>query len=43
MNLQSAYDLDLARKESGKAIQRIPRRSETAKPRNRGRRHKLET
>lgn len=31
MNLQSAYELDLARKESGKAIQRIPRRE--AKPR----------
>jgi addiction module HigA family antidote len=27
MNLQSAYELDLARKQSGKAIQRIPRRS----------------
>ena len=27
MNLQSAYELDLARKERGKAIQRIPRRS----------------
>jgi addiction module HigA family antidote len=26
MNLQSAYELDLARRESGKAIQRIPRR-----------------
>jgi antitoxin HigA-1 len=26
MNLQSAYELDLARKHSGKAIQRIPRR-----------------
>jgi len=26
MNLQSAYELDHARKESGKAIQRIPRR-----------------
>jgi antitoxin HigA-1 len=32
MNLQSAYELDLARKESGKEIQRIPRRSE-AEPR----------
>jgi addiction module HigA family antidote len=27
MNLQSAYELDLARKQSGKAIQRIPRRA----------------
>jgi addiction module HigA family antidote len=27
MNLQSAYELDIARKESGKAIQRIPRRN----------------
>jgi addiction module HigA family antidote len=33
MNLQSAYELDLARKENGKAIQRIPKRSETAEPR----------
>lgn len=33
MNLQSAYELDLARKESGKAIQRIPKRSETVEPR----------
>ena len=28
MNLQSAYELDLARQHNGKAIQRIPRRSE---------------
>ena len=27
MNLQSAYELDLAREQSGKAIQRIPKRS----------------
>jgi addiction module HigA family antidote len=27
MNLQSAYDLDLARQQLGKAIQRIPKRS----------------
>lgn len=33
MNLQSAYELDLARKESGKAIQRIPRRN-AAEPRS---------
>jgi addiction module HigA family antidote len=33
MNLQSAYELDLARKENGKSIQRIPRRSVTAEPR----------
>lgn len=32
MNLQSAYELDLARKESGKEIERIPRRSD-AQPR----------
>jgi addiction module HigA family antidote len=29
MNLQSAYELDLARRLSGKAIQRIPKRSQT--------------
>lgn len=28
MNLQSAYDLDLARQQIGKAIQRIPKRSD---------------
>lgn len=33
MNLQSAYELDLARQENGKEIQRIPKRSETAEPR----------
>jgi len=33
MNLQSAYELDLARQQSGKAIQRIPKRSEIAEPR----------
>ena len=33
MNLQSAYELDLARQEVGKAIQRIPKRSEMAVPR----------
>jgi addiction module HigA family antidote len=27
MNLQSAYELDVARQQSGKAIQRIPRRT----------------
>jgi addiction module HigA family antidote len=32
MNLQSAYELDLARRESGKAIQRIPKRSEITEP-----------
>jgi len=26
MNLQSAYELDLARRQSGKVIQRLPRR-----------------
>lgn len=30
MNLQSAYELNLARQRLGKTIQRIPRRSETA-------------
>jgi addiction module HigA family antidote len=29
MNLQSAYELDLARKQNGKAIQRIPNRRDT--------------
>jgi antitoxin HigA-1 len=29
MNLQTAYELDLARELSGKAIQRIPRRAST--------------
>ena len=33
MNLQSAYELDLARQQNGKAIQRIPKRSETTEPR----------
>ena len=33
MNLQSSYELDLARQQFGKAIQRIPKRSETAEPR----------
>jgi addiction module HigA family antidote len=28
MNLQSAYDLDLARQQVGKTIQRIPQRSD---------------
>jgi plasmid maintenance system antidote protein VapI len=28
MNLQSAYELDLARQRSGRALQRIPRRSD---------------
>ena len=32
MNLQTAYELDLARQQNRKAIQRIPRRSETAEP-----------
>ena len=27
MNLQTAYDLDLARQQLGKAIQRLPKRS----------------
>jgi addiction module HigA family antidote len=29
MNLQTAYELDLARKHSGKAIERIPKRAGT--------------
>jgi antitoxin HigA-1 len=29
MNLQSAYELDLARQQLGKTIQRIPKRSES--------------
>src|SRR6267142_2387188 len=33
MNLQKAYELDLARQQVGKAIQRIPKRSEKAEPR----------
>src|SRR5436190_4820554 len=33
MNLQSAYELDLARQQVGKAIQRIPKRSEAAEAR----------
>jgi plasmid maintenance system antidote protein VapI len=28
MNLQSAYELDLARQQLGKTIQRIPKRSD---------------
>jgi addiction module HigA family antidote len=33
MNLQSAYELDLARQQVGKAIQRIPKRSGIVEPR----------
>ena len=32
MNLQKTYDLDLARKSVGRAIQHIPRRPQTAAP-----------
>ncbi len=32
MNLQTAYELDLARQQSGKDIQRISKRSEAAAP-----------
>lgn len=32
MNLQSAYELDLARQQSGKAILRIPRRRGAGRP-----------
>lgn len=28
MNLQSTYELDLARRENGKAIEKIPERSQ---------------
>lgn len=33
MNLQSAFELDLARLQTGKAIQRIPRRNEATEAR----------
>jgi len=33
MNLQSAYELDLARQQHGKAIQRIPKPGEKDEPR----------
>ena len=33
MNLQTAYELDLARKLSGAAIKRIPRRTRVHQPR----------
>jgi addiction module HigA family antidote len=33
MNLQSSFELDLARQQRGKEIQRIPKRSETAETR----------
>src|SRR5580692_4016837 len=33
MNLQSSFELDLARQRYGKEIQRIPKRSDTAEPR----------
>src|SRR5258705_4294694 len=33
MNLQSAYELDLARRRVGKGIQRIPQRNESSEPR----------
>jgi len=34
MNLQTAYELDLARQQMGKVIQRIPRRNKRAEPRS---------
>jgi len=34
MNLQTAYELDLARQQMGKVIRRIPRRSKRAEPRS---------
>ena len=33
MNLQVAYELDLAREQHGKEIQRIPKRGPNAEPR----------
>jgi addiction module HigA family antidote len=33
MNLQSSFELDLARHQHGKEIQRIPKRSDTVEPR----------
>jgi addiction module HigA family antidote len=33
MNLQSSYELDLARRQVGNVIRRIPKRSEAARPR----------
>jgi plasmid maintenance system antidote protein VapI len=33
INLQSGYELELARQQNGKAIQRILKRSETVEPR----------
>jgi plasmid maintenance system antidote protein VapI len=36
MNLQSAYELDVTRQQVGKAIKRIPKRTETAEPRPAG-------
>ena len=32
MNLQSSYELDLAREQIGKVIQRIPKRGKTTEP-----------
>ena len=32
MNLQSTYELDVARQKNGKSIQRIPRRTGAAEP-----------
>ncbi|MGA2600102.1 MAG: HigA family addiction module antitoxin [Bryobacteraceae bacterium] len=32
MNLQSAYELDLARRQLGKAVERIPRRTDRNEP-----------
>ena len=37
MNLQTAYELDLARKQSGKAIYRLPTRSVQSGPRHQSR------
>ena len=33
MNLQSSYELDLARQQVGRALQRIPKRGESEEPR----------
>ncbi len=42
MNLQTAYELDLARQQIGKAIQRIPKRSEAPAGTRLGSSHNLE-
>jgi addiction module HigA family antidote len=36
MNLQSSFELDLARRQHGKQIQRIPKRNDSVEPRASG-------